>query len=418
MSTILMLEDSMVFGTLIKEKIETKLNWTVVWKKSHEDIIEYIENSENSCFATVLDLDLGRQKDFDLIDYVISKDISVIVCSSEFSDDAQDKMWSKKIVDYILKAGRCSVNLIVDSLKRLMENSETKILVVDDSSVARESISELLRVQNYIILEAHDGIEALKIMEENPDIKLTLTDYFMPEMDGYELTKAVRQRYPKDVHAVIGISGQGSNRLSAKFLKYGANDFISKPFVVEELYCKINQNLDMIKSMEAVRHAAMFDYLTSIYNRRYLFQAGSILLENARRSNLDVLVAVIDVDNFKKVNDTHGHVAGDKVLLEISSILKSRFRESDIVARLGGEEFAVFAMNMGKGSICDIFNDLRKMIEKKSIHLDSNEEISVTISIGICSELKDSLDEMINIADKKMYEAKVAGKNKLCTDII
>ncbi len=417
MAKVLIVEESMVFGTLLSEKIQSELGFDILWSKSFRETSDEIEKDRDSIFAAVLDLRLANNEDFDIIDFVISKDVPVIVCSSEFSDDAQDRMWSKKIVDYVLKAGKCSVDIIVNSLKRLRENSGVKILLVDDSSVVRASIGDLLRNQNFVILEAGNGVEALKVIDENPDIKLTLTDYHMPDMDGYELTKAIRKRYSKDVHAVIGISGQGSNRLSARFLKYGANDFIGKPFVVEELYCRINQNLDMIRTMEAVRYAAMFDYLTSIYNRRYLFQAGSSFIQNARRNNLSAMVAVLDIDDFKKINDTYGHLTGDRVIVEISQILKARFRESDIVARLGGEEFCILALNMNRGSVNEIFNEVRATIEKSRILTERGDYISVTVSIGICTSIKKDLEEMINIADKKMYKAKVCGKNRICTDV-
>jgi PleD family two-component response regulator len=124
---------------------------------------------------------------------------------------------------------------------------------VDDSRVFRNRISSLLEVHQYSVLPAGDGAEALKILGENPDIALVITDYEMPKMDGFDLTQKIREKRDKNEVAIIGISAQGDHGLSARFLKNGANDFICKPFLTEEFYCRVTQNVETIEHLRRLK---------------------------------------------------------------------------------------------------------------------------------------------------------------------
>lgn len=136
------------------------------------------------------------------------------------------------------------------------------------------------------------------------------------------------------------------------------------------------------------------------------------MLASAKRQNIPIVIAMVDIDFFKNVNDTYGHDAGDEVIKNISRILKSRFRESDIVCRFGGEEFCILAVNMDPEQSVRIFEELRKHIEKSETHVDGR-IIKNTVSMGIYAESADSLDRMIKQADMMLYEAKKRGRNRI-----
>jgi len=328
----------------------------------------------------------------------------------ELSDAMRESFWNRHIVDYVLKDGQENVDYVVKLLARLQRNPETKILVVDDSRSYRHAVTRLLAAHRYHVLEAATGEEALAVLEEHPATRLVMVDYNMPGMDGFTLTREIRRRFGKDVMAVIGVSSMGGARLSARFIKSGANDYLNKPFLVEEFYTRITQNLEMLEHIAMVRDMAERDFLTRVYNRRYFFSAGAQLHGLLTRRSQPMTVAMLDIDHFKNVNDTLGHEAGDAVLRQMAQLLSSRFRVSDIVARLGGEEFCVLASDITSDQAQLLFEDLRATFEATPV-IFGDTTVSYTVSIGLCSEPGLSLDEMLREADRMLYRSKSAGRN-------
>ena len=132
-------------------------------------------------------------------------------------------------------------------------NQSVRVLVVDDSKVHRKIVSSLLSTYLFDVIEAKDGVEALDILKKNSNIKLVITDYNMPKMDGFELTTDIRKSFDKDSLCIVAVSSNDSKDVASKFIKYGANDYITKPFTKEEFYCRINQNIELLESISAVR---------------------------------------------------------------------------------------------------------------------------------------------------------------------
>jgi len=161
-----------------------------------------------------------------------------------------------------------------------------------------------------------------------------------------------------------------------------------------------------------VRDMAERDYLTRVYNRRYFFSAGNQLHALLTRRGQPVTVAMLDIDHFKNVNDTLGHEAGDAVLRQMAQLLASRFRTSDIVARLGGEEFCVLASDIAADQAVLLFEDLRKVFESTPVRF-GEDVVTYTVSIGLCCELGLSLDGMLREADRMLYRSKSAGRNRV-----
>ena len=414
MKKILLVEDSNFFGMVTKNKIQTESNFYVVWKKSLSETLEELNRANSNFFAAVLDFNLPDAPHGEVIDHVISKDIPVIVFTGNISEEVREYVWSKKVADYILKHDPNSVDYLIATLKRFETNPDIKILIVDDSPLFRKSISDLLKNHKYTVLTACNGKEALEVLNEHPDIKMVITDFNMPEMDGFVLTQKIREKYSSEDLIIIGISSERDTFMPARFLKYGANDFIVKQsFLTEEFYCRVTQHLDSLERLQAVKKASIKDFLTGLYNRRYFFDFGQKLFASAKRDNLTLACAMIDIDYFKKVNDTYGHNAGDIVLQHVANTLKNRMRGTDIIARLGGEEFCILAVNLKEDDAKKVFEELRQTIESSSIEVDEDQTIKVTISIGVATELTDSLENMVNKADALLYEAKNSGRNKV-----
>lgn len=409
---VLMVEDSKFFAAMVKKRIESELKFDVTWLQTYSDAVSLIDNEKPDFLVGLLDLNLPDAPRGEIVDFVLSRNIPSIVLTGNFSDEVRDSVWAKWVVDYVLKEDSYSVDYVVSLIRRIHRNRSIKTLVVDDSITSRTLVGKLLAVHQYNVFEARDGNEAISILDANPDIKMVITDFNMPNMDGFQLTKEIRGRYKKEDIAVIGMSTQGGNNLSARFIKHGANDFIVKPFLSEEFYCRITQNIETIEHIKTIRDAATTDYLTGLFNRRYFFDAGKQLYANSQRHGLTIVTAMMDIDHFKKVNDTYGHDAGDEVIRRIARVLKDSFRQSDIVARFGGEEFCMLGVNMDRNRAFSFFDAIRLNIQNTAIPI-ADGAINVTVSVGVCAEPRDSLEDMIRHADARLYDAKNGGRNKV-----
>ncbi len=414
MEKVLIVEDSKVFARVLIRKIEDELFFDTSWASTYEETVYILEESPErpDFFVAVVDLHLPDAPDGRTVDYIIAKGIPVIVYTGAFSEEHRDVLWSKRVVDYVLKETPDSLNYVTNLVKRIYKNKYISILVVDDSASVRRHVRRLLEVHDFSVLEASDGNEAMRLLSDNSSIRLVIAEYLTPGMDGLELVRNIRRDHRKEDLAIIGVSASGEALLSSRFLKYGANDYLAKPFASEEFYCRITQSLEMLELVRKLKEASIRDALTGLYNRRYFFDAGKKFHSCALRDSMTLAVAMVDIDFFKKVNDTYGHKAGDEVLKHVAEGLSGRFRGSDIVARYGGEEFCVLAVNMSRQAAMTVFDELRRSIERSRTKVD-NKSISVTVSIGVCCEPCKSLEEMLAKADDMLYQCKRSGRNRV-----
>ncbi len=378
-----------------------------------ETRIHLEKESPGRYFAALLDLNLPDAPHGEVVDYVISKKIPVIVFTGNMSDSTREMVWAKRIANYVVKENMDSIEQVMEILKRLRKNIGMKILVAEDSASSRKLFKQYLESWNFTVLEAKNGKEALNIIHKKGDeISMLLVDNYMPEMDGVSLTKKVRNIFSKSRLPIIGMSGEDGGAGTAFFLKSGANDYIHKPFLVEELYCRIVHNIETSEYIEAIRGMAEKDFLTNIYNRRSFFNYSRKLFSSMKRGNITLSVAMLDIDHFKQCNDTYGHDAGDKVLIFIAQSLSRFFRNEDIVARMGGEEFCVCCVNMDKRNIRNKFDSFRRHIENTPVRY-KDQTIHISISIGICQTPQKNMNHMVIYADKMLYKAKENGRNQV-----
>ncbi len=411
---VLIVEDSRSISGLLSSSI-TKLNLDVILASSMAEAEHYLEQQGSEFFVALLDLNLPDAPDGEVVECVLAYGIPPIILTGSLSDNLHDEMTEKPIIDYVVKRNINEIEYVIDMVRRLRDNRLCKALVVDDSKSSRLMLRSLLERHYFNVLEASDGVEALATLDVHNDIQLIIVDYNMPNMDGIELTAKVRSQYSRNEIAIIGISASGGGTTTVKFLKAGANDFITRPFLHEELYCRINQNIDAIRSFEHLKNAANKDFLTGLHNRKYLFDAGSKLFENACRENISLMAAMIDIDHFKEINDNHGHQVGDRALQHIASKLKQLLRGTDIIARVGGEEFCLLCVNAGSGATSerDLLANLCDVVQYSPLDVNDFLSITLTISIGYTTEIPDTLEEMVNNADAALYRAKQSGRNKV-----
>ncbi|WP_320170564.1 diguanylate cyclase [Maridesulfovibrio sp.] len=410
---VLIVEDSLTFSGILKRRVQDTLDIESVVFASYAEAEKYLEVARCEFFAALLDLNLPDAPNGEIVDLVVSHHIPSIVFTGEMSDDLRDIMWAKRIVDYVPKDNLGNIDHVVNLVDRLRKNISTKVLVVDDSSTSRNLCRSLLEVWNFKVVEAKDGFEALQIIQNDDNISLVIVDHYMPGMDGLTLVKELRRNYSKSRLPIIGLSGVGGATTSAYFLKAGANDYIHKPFLTEEFYCRVTHNIENAEYISMIKTLSDRDYLTGIYNRRSFFQYGEKLFAQQKRSGSDMVLAMIDIDHFKRCNDSFGHDVGDEVIQKVARSLAKRFRKSDIVCRYGGEEFCILCADINLCEVQGVFDLIREEIGQSPIYV-GKKEISITISIGLCGTQAASLNEMISIADDMLYRAKKSGRNKVC----
>jgi diguanylate cyclase (GGDEF)-like protein len=415
MRQILLVEDSNMFGRLAKAKIEKAFDIPVFWTKSLAETEKLLVMAKGNFSMALLDFNLPDAPNGEVIDRVIAEGITTFVFTADLTDEVRNLVWSKKVADYILKEDPNSLDYIIAGMRQLEENQEALVLVVGNSADYRTLVSELLYVRQFRVLNATDGKGALAILEQYPEINLVITDFNMPGMDGCSLCQKIREKFRQDRLAIIGFVSKNEGNVGARFIKSGANDFlVQQSFLVEEFYCRVNHCMETLRLINKIREGAIRDFLTGLYNRRYFFDAGNDLINHCRKGGEKLACIMLDIDFFKKVNDTHGHDVGDLVIKCIARLLREDSGNRDIIARIGGEEFCLLTPGITKNQVIARFENLRRKIaETPATILKDKKPLFVTASIGICSEIGESLELMMKIADECLYKAKGYGRNRL-----
>ncbi len=415
MKRILIVDDSKTICSFLARRIKESLDFEVDVAYSFSEAKALVDKSSDYLLA-LLDVHLEDMNDATMANYMVEKDIPVLIMTGDYDKNTLKLFRDVDVIDYVLKESPESIAYIISLISRVAQNSETKVLVVDDSVTFRKELTKYLKSQLYNVLVATHPLEALQTMEKNRDIKMIISDYNMPNLNGVEFLKVIRQNFSKNEVAVIGISTDEDSAIS--FLKYGANDFVTKPFFREEFICRVNNTAESLENVNKLEEIANMDYLTKIANRKYFFEKAEESFQNLKVNNKPVALAMIDIDNFKFINDTYGHSIGDEVIKALAKILHDNIKGKDIVARFGGEEFVLYLEDTNDESASLFMQHLCKKIAKHTIEHPDGFSINFTVSIGLATKKKLSLVDMINDSDELLYAAKNSGKNKVVSDLV
>lgn len=249
---ILLVEDSKTVALAIKDRLEADLDLAVDIVGSLEQAREIIAKNSSGYFLAILDLGLPDTLSNEIVDLSIDNGIPSVVFTSQFDLTTRDALIEKGVIDYFIK-GKHSVAQLSEFIRRLSSNVSTKVLVVDDSATSRALLRNMLEKFMFQVLEAENGETALELLSRNRDLKIVVTDYAMPGMNGYDLTTAIRKEFSQEDLAIIGLSAIGDKYLPAGFIKNGANDFLQKPFETEEFHCRVIHNLETLERIQKLR---------------------------------------------------------------------------------------------------------------------------------------------------------------------
>jgi diguanylate cyclase (GGDEF)-like protein len=411
---VLIVENSRSYAGMLAEAVECGLHLPVTLARTMAEADGALAEHAD-IFLVLSGLVLPDAAEEAIIERFSSTGLPVVVVSSKYDEALRDRVLGRSVVDYVIKSAPGHLDYLAWLVQRLDRNRRIAALVVDDSPSARLMVAELLSSYGFRVLLAGDGAQALVAVEQDPGIRLVITDHEMPGLTGVELSAKLRERYNRDRLAIIGVSGANKGELVARFLKNGANDFLHKPFSREEFFCRVSQNVDNLDLIGTLQDLATKDFLTGLSNRRHFFDVATKRLEALRSEPQPFAVATLDIDHFKKINDTWGHDGGDLALKAVAAAVAAHARPQDTVARFGGEEFVVFAPGLEADGALRYFEALRERIAALLIELSDGTVIQATASIGVCASGNPALNihALLNESDRMLYTAKAAGRNRV-----
>lgn len=410
--SVLIAENDKSVSSHLKQRFEDELGYSVSVVPDKISLEGILAHKPAGFFCALVSLGLADSYGEESVIYLREKGIPVIAYSEKLDKALREKVLRRDVVDYLVVGDNpAGFDYAMRLVRRLDKNREVGALVVDDSRTTRTLVAHLLELLCFQVHTAEDGFAALESLEKHPEIRLAVIDQNMPGMTGAELMEKIRKEKSMDDFCIIGISAYGKTDTVLEYLKRGANDFLLKPFVEEEFVSRTVQNVEMVENIRAAKEAAIKDPLTKLYNRRYLFDAGKKMFANAKRGNVTLSVGMVDIDHFKRINDKYGHGVGDAVIRYVSGMLGSSFRQGDIVARTGGEEFCILAVNTEGEKARGKFDKVREEIATRPCRY-GDLTIPVSVSIGVTDALQETLDKTITLADDKLYEAKKNGRNQ------
>jgi two-component system, cell cycle response regulator len=297
-----------------------------------------------------------------------------------------------------------------------------KVLVADDEIVSRRLIESSIRRWGYEILVAKDGIEALQILLDSDPPHMAVLDWLMPGMDGVELCRRVRARKDETYTYILLLSSKKSSDDVVAGLEAGADDYITKPFEPQELKVRLRTGkrilclLDQLTSArETLRDLAARDPLTGLWNHNSIIDLLEKELARADRQGTSNGIVLADLDHFKQINDTYGHLAGDRVLCAAAEALRTSVRPYDLVGRFGGEEFIIVLSGCDELNAVSHCERLRHAIGNLTVDAPGR-EVHVTASFGVTVVGPDSrmnAQTALHVADSAMYRAKRGGRNRV-----
>jgi diguanylate cyclase (GGDEF)-like protein len=300
-----------------------------------------------------------------------------------------------------------------------------KLLIAEDDNTSRIMLTAVTKQWGYEPVAVENGHEAWQLMQQDSPPCLLLLDWEMPGMTGIDLCKEIR-KIPNDTPPyILLLTGRADTEDIVEGLKAGANDYVAKPYKPAELQVRIEVGYRMIslqkslaEALDELRFHATYDALTGIYNRRAILETLHHEVSRVKRQNTPLYVAMCDIDHFKKINDSHGHITGDEVIREIIFRIKTVLRDADFIGRYGGEEFLIIC-NASDDKPSTVFERMCKFVSNKPISY-AGKSIPVTISCGVTKmhTLSDKsteqlMSQILSDADKALYIAKDAGRNQV-----
>lgn len=298
-----------------------------------------------------------------------------------------------------------------------------RILIAEDSGPSRLVLERTLTKWGYDVVSCRDGASAWNELQKDEAPRLVILDWMMPGLSGPEICRLVRQRQRDAYTYILLLTSRTQKEDLVAGMESGADDYVTKPFDQNELNVRLNAGTrvlqlqsELLAAKEQLRELATRDSLTGIWNRRSIMELLEREQLRSSRESTPLAVVMLDLDHFKSVNDTYGHIVGDAVLQEAARRLTTSVRPYDGVGRYGGEEFLVVLPGCDENTIRNRAESMRLSIESEAM-VSGPHRFKVTASFGVTvfwPGQAHSASHMIRLADEALYAAKKAGRNRVC----
>ncbi|AEJ20092.1 response regulator [Gracilinema caldarium] len=413
MLQILHIDRSELFRKIMQE-IVLRCGHSVHSVATKHDALSFIAKHNIDLIITALEFNDGDAESFILdLPQATKQDIPVVVVTSSDSLELRERLFSLGVVDYILKT---DVNedyfkhffatlSAEDELSRFMR--DMKIAILDDSPIILKVIHRILDMNGFRFVDFY--IKPGDLLHTTSIYDLYLIDIVLPELTGDKVIAELRSRQPNAI--IISMSQFTGEKSISTVLLAGADDYIHKPFDAASLLSRIKINVRSFQYKKRLELMAVTDGLTGLYNHRFIFERLEEEHAKVSRYGRPLSVIMLDIDNFKHVNDTFGHRTGDVVIQSVAHAIMANIRKSDVAGRYGGEEFLILLPETGLSAAKVVAEKIRSTVAQLRFE---TKDLGITISAGVVQAQKDeSYETLVNKADTNLYNAKRGGKNQV-----
>ncbi|WP_035587596.1 diguanylate cyclase [Hippea jasoniae] len=417
MKRILACDDSSFIQKMVKRELESSFEVEIF--SDGFEAYEHLKNDPNFDFA-IIDGEMPNLNGWELIKKIKTElnlvDLPVVMLTASDDDYFKNKAYDIGAFDYLKKPFKQGeLYEYVQMFFKTEGFSHGVVLVVEDSKLQNKTICHQLKEKGILPISAYSGEEAVKILLEGKQIDAILLDINLPGASGFDVAKGLKNDERFKSIPIIGLTaavGKEAIETMKKAFESGVDDFLTKPYNMVEFYARLNVNIERGKLTRRLKEESERDYLTKLYNRRYAFTFLQQLINLSKRNNQPLSFVILDIDKFKKINDTYGHNVGDEALKHIANLIQSTIRKSDIAGRWGGEEFCIILPETQLNEACMVAEKVRKAITTTPLEIGAT-TITINISAGV-STLKENEDanSLIKRADDALYEAKEKGRNR------
>lgn len=413
MLNILHVDRSEMFRKVMQEMIR-RCGHSVRSVSCKAEALSALASEGADLLVTALELDDGNAEELlRSLENSSAKDIPVVVVTSTDSLEQRERFFALGVVDYMLK-GEVSEDRLrryfdtlaaEDELSRFMRG--LRVAVVDDSPVILKIVQRILSLNGLESLSLFS--DPLEFFDCRESFDLYIVDIVLPNMSGDQVVSRIRTERPDAI--ILSMSRFTGEKPLANILLAGADDYIHKPFDAPGLISRIKVNIRSFQYKKRLEHLAVTDGLTGLYNHRFVMERLEEEAAGAERYRRDLSLVMLDIDHFKKLNDTYGHRRGDEALRTVAETIRASVRASDVVGRYGGEEFLVLLPSTSLDAARTAGEKMRRAIEALRF---GTEEMRVTVSAGVAEyRIGEGPEAALTRADGALYEAKRAGRNRV-----
>lgn len=413
---VLLVEDTRFYSIAIRDRLESQFGVKVTHCATFAALKCALDIAEGDFALAILDLCQPDAPNGEALDYVIAHNIATVVFSGISSDAKREQVLAKNVSDYVAKSSIHSIDHLIEAVDRRLSADAAEFLLLDPE-VETCGLSGLLDECNFHPVAVANEQEALAVLDRIRGIELVLIRAEIAARNDHAFLRLMQERYGEEGIRMIGYSSVIGRDDVARFLDAGGDDFFHLPISSDDLAGRLRHTMALHKQIQVLQRMASRDYLTDLVNRRYFFDRGPKLVQMCLRQGLPTSMALMDIDHFKKLNDTYGHEIGDVVLKAVAKKLSLLVGEKQhLIARIGGEEFGILFSGIDIEAAFEYCDHIRSEISKVRIVVD-DEDISVTISMGLATiSGSETFDNYLNAADQYLYLAKHSGRNRVFSD--